>query len=141
MAFTLITVTGQWQNPDGSPLQGTVTARLDRQISNAGVIASAIPVQFTLDSTGALVGNAGSTASQLPTPPSPLPAQLVANNDPGTEPPDSTYHWVIQVGGNPSPQMAGYNSPPIEFDHILDHAAAGATVDIGSMLPDTDDLP
>jgi len=138
--FTLITVTGQWQNPDGSPLQGTVTARLDRQIANSGKIAAAIPVVFTLDSTGALVGNPGSSASQVDPPPSPLPAQLVANNDTGTEPPGSTYHWVIQVGGTPSPQMVGYNSPPIEFDHILDHAAPGATVDIGTMLPDTDDL-
>jgi hypothetical protein len=133
--FTPITVTGKWTNPDGSPLQGTVTARLDRQIANGGEIATAIPVVLTLDSTGTLVGNPDSQAAQTDPPPQPVPAIFYANDDPGTNPQGSTYHWVIQVGGTPSPQMAGYDSPPVEFDAPLPHTAPGGTVDLGSLLP------
>jgi hypothetical protein len=209
MPFTPITVTGHWEGADGSPMVGTVTVRLDRQITNDGVIASAVSTILELDSNGDLVGEptseaanpdaiqvtgnttagqeavtnvssvaglevgagvsdaggvippgatiasvgvasitlsdpanataAGVALTVAPVAPSPVPAIFYANNDPGTTPTGSTYHWVLQIGAVPSPQMVGAPSPPVEFDAILDHNAPGGTVDVGSLLPAEDD--
>lgn len=90
MAFTMVTVTGTFQTPEGGePIKGQVTATLQRTLRNGTVQALADPVIGILDGTGALKLQNGQ------------PFVLPATDDAGTTPTGVFYEWVIELGNSP----------------------------------------
>ncbi len=120
MAFTDITVTGQYNNPDGTPAEGTATFLLTPQaMSNGDVVYQPKPIVATINSSGVLKDAAGTGALVLP-----------ANNDPGTLPIGTQYLVVEQTAG----------SANREYTVTLDYALPGATVDISTLMPNANPI-
>jgi hypothetical protein len=101
MAFTYITVTGQWFDSSGNQLGGTVIATPTVPFTNGGVTISS-PV---------VVAISGGITNLV----------LAATNDPGTSP--STAQWDIEVRFNTG-AIKNLNVPisnainPISFDQL-----------------------
>lgn len=108
MAFTSITLTHQFLNPDGTPASGMVAFRLTERVTNGGVTyAPQVPVHATLDSNGHL--------SQA----------LPANNDPATAPAGSAYVVTLMLNGRSGE----------ETEVVVPYNASGGTVDLGTLFP------
>jgi hypothetical protein len=113
MAFTPITLTGTFTEPDGSAVSGTGSATLSHRIANGTTIIEPTPIALELSPTGTVVNSAGQ------------PLILEANDDPGTEPQGSFYSFVLEFG-----------SAPIDpFEAVISHLAPGATVDLSALIP------
>jgi hypothetical protein len=113
VSFTLITVTGQWERPDGSPSQGTVTARCTGAMTNGVMIIDQVPATGRLDDEGKLVDLAGD------------PFVLAATDDAGTDPKGEGYEWTLEID----------EAPVRSFYAPLSHAAPEATVDLSTLEP------
>ena len=108
MAFTLVTITGDFVKPDGTPGQGTVTATLSEQMQNGAAVIEPTPVVGVLRQAGSLVNLSG------------LAFILEANDDPATTPVGSEYVFLIEVD----------SAPVSEFSAVVPHAAAAGTIDL-----------
>jgi hypothetical protein len=116
--FTLITITGQFDGPDGQPAQGTVTAELSVGLTNGTEIVEIDPVEGCLDSNGRLVLNVESPSEDAP-------FVLAANDDVGTTPTGSHYRFLIDLD----------NAPVRSFFATVSRSAVGHTVDLTELEP------
>jgi hypothetical protein len=113
MAFTTITLTGQFYNPDGTPAHGTVTATLDTAITNSDHTIEPTPITGIINSTGQLVAVTGE------------PFTLTANNDSATLPTGTfSYFTVTTVGAAPQ-----------SFTAIIPYNAPSSTIDVSALVP------
>lgn len=108
MAFTLITITGQFEQADGTPAQGSVTATCSRALTNGALQVADSPEVGHLNSEGKLV-NAADEAFKL-----------AANDDAATEPTGTFYEFVVAVG----------NAPTRTFTAVVPHAAVEGKIDL-----------
>lgn len=109
MAFTLITITGSFERPDGSAASGSVLFTLTRPIQNGSVVIGA-PVR------GYLLEGALKTAAEGP-------LRLCANDDPATEPAGTSYLVELQI-----------DSEAVRaFYIVVPHTAVGGTVDLTAL--------
>ena len=109
MAFTSITVTHTFLNADGTGAAGNVVWTLQNRMTNSTTsIMPAQPLTSTLNSSGAL--------SQV----------LPANNDPATTPVGTMWQVTIAVNG----------CNPEQYAVIVPYNAVGGTVDLGTLLPE-----
>ncbi len=109
MAFTSVTVTHSFANPDGSGASGNAMFLLSGRMTNGSLsYMPSAPVTSAFSSAGAL--------SQA----------LPANNDPATTPTGTTWLITINVAG----------AKPETYEIVVPYNAAGGTVDLGSLLPE-----
>jgi len=113
MAFTPVTITGTFVNPDGTPANGTVTATLLTELQNGTTTLSPRPITGVLIAGGLLKLSTGA------------PMVLDANDDVGTTPTNSYYTFRITLDGAPS----------TTFSAVVSHSAPGGTVDISALVP------
>jgi len=106
---TLIAVTGTYRNPDGTSATGTVSFRLSAPFANGGVIYHQATFVATLDGSGHLSQN------------------LVANDDLITDPKGTTYTVKEAITG----------APEREYQITVPHLAVDATVDLSTLMPNT----
>jgi hypothetical protein len=112
MAFTLVTVTGMWETPEGGEAaSGTVTATLRRTMRNGTTQITPRPVLGKLDGEGRLVTQDGG------------PFRLPATDDSGTTPVGVAYEWTVELD----------NAPLQHFFAPLAHATS--PVDITTLEP------
>lgn len=111
MSLTTVTITGTFENEDGTPAQGSVTAVLSEQIQNGTLIVEPVPILGRLNAEGKLVNQAGAAFT------------LVANDDTGTEPKGSRYQFTVTLS----------NAPVRTFDAVVSHLAAGGKVDLSEL--------
>lgn len=105
MAFSTVSITHGFQNPDGSAASGTVEFTLEKRMTNGTTTVLPWSITATLSATG--------TISQA----------LVANNDSGTVPADATYRVDIRILG--ASQETYWITVPTN----------GGSVDLGTLLP------
>lgn len=87
MSFTAITITGTFENPDGSVASGTFCAKPSAVLSNGSVEQSAAPICGVLNDAGQLVAQSGQ------------PFVVNATNDSGTTPEGEYYTFTLQLDG------------------------------------------
>lgn len=110
--FTLVTVTHQFLNLDGSFASGKVVFKLSNRITNGGTsYASELPIEATLNAQGQ------------------LSVQLPANDDTATTPAGSYYLVTLMLNG------ASEASPAQPMMIVVPSTAVGGTVDLGTLLP------
>ena len=108
MAFTQVTVTHTFQNPDGTAAAGTVRFSLSERMTNGTVsVMPAEPVTATLDASGN------------------ISVALPANDDTGTAPSTAHYDVTIDITG----------ARTEEYAIVLSHTTT--PVDLGTLLPST----
>lgn len=106
MAFTAITVTHQFLNPDGSYASGTVVFSLEKRMTNGTTsVVPGVTVTATLDGTGH------------------LSASLYANTDTTTIPQDSQWRVDIRVNNED------------DGPYFITIPPTPSTQDLGPLLP------
>lgn len=108
--FTVVTITGTFERPDGEPSAGTITAQLSQPMTNGEEIVEATPILGEV------------TGGQLKAP-SGEPFTLVANDDVGTEPVNVRYRFTLELD----------NAPVRSFFATVPHTVL--TVDISELQP------
>lgn len=108
MAFTQITVTKTWTNPDGSPATGTVLFQLTQQLTDSSTGNSIDPEPITATLSGGAI-------SQV----------LVANNDPTTQPQSTKYAVTETVSSEAN---------PVYYTIIVPYNAVGHTATLQSCV-------
>jgi hypothetical protein len=109
MAFTLVEITAQFERADGSPSQGTVTARCTAAMTNGVLLIDRVPATGRLDDEGKLVDLAGDAFL------------LAATNDEGTTPTGQGYEWTLEID----------EAPIRAFDAPLPHVGNGVEPEEG----------
>lgn len=107
MAITFVPVTHTFLNGDGSPASGSVTAILDKSVTNGST--SVMPTEVTAQING-------STGA--------MSLRLAATDDPGTSPPDARWKVTLRVAGTDAVTYS-----------IQVPAADASGVDLGVLLP------
>lgn len=107
MSFTSITVSGTFQNEDGTAAAGTLQFQLSAPMVNADLVIEPVPVTVTLNSQGKF---------SLP---------LKANDDPTTTPQGTTYTVIERIT----------SSSNREYSIVVPHTAPGAAVDLSTLMP------
>jgi hypothetical protein len=109
VSFTTITVTHTFLNADGTGAAGNIVWTLQNRMTNGTTsIMPAQPLTSSLDSSGNL--------SQA----------LPANNDPATTPIGTMWQVTISING----------CSPEQYAVVVPYNAAAGTVDLGSLLPE-----
>jgi hypothetical protein len=96
MAFTLVTITGEFANPDGSPATGLFTATLSASLWNAG--EQLAPVTITGIVANGLIEGTNQEAFMIE-----------ATDDIGTTPPDVYYSFRLSLDG--ASTVSEFNAP------------------------------
>lgn len=96
MSFTAITITGTFENPDGSLSSGTFCATPSASLTNGSANATAAPVCGVLNDSGAIVAQSGQ------------PFVINATNDAGTLPEGEYYTFTLQLDGQ---DLIEFNAP------------------------------
>lgn len=108
MAFSTVTITHQFTNPDATPASGSVVFSLSKRMTNGTQsIMPGVTVTSALNGSGQL--------SQV----------LYANDDPGTVPGDAQWRVDIRIGS--------VDDGP----YFITVPTAGGSVDLGGLLPQT----
>lgn len=107
MTATVITVTGQFQNQDGTAAAGTLQFQLTAPISNGGVTVYPVPISVTLNGSGT------------------FSVPLPANDDTATTPAGSMYTVIERITSTSNR----------EYTIVVPHAASGGTVTLASLMP------
>lgn len=107
MAATIVTVTGTYQNEDGTAAAGTIQFQLTEPITNAGTTVWPVPTTVTLNSSGA------------------FSVPLPANDDAGTIPDGSQYVVIERVT----------SASNREYTVTVPSAAPGGTCTLASLMP------
>lgn len=97
MSFTPVTITGQWQEADGSPSSGVLYATPSTVLTNDGEEQSADPIRGVLDETGSLVTWSGD------------PFIINATEDADTLPAEAFYTFTLKL----------YGQDMVEFNAIV----------------------
>lgn len=107
MGATVVTVTGQFQNEDGTAASGTVQFQLTGPISNSGITTWPVPLTVTLNGSGA------------------FSVPLVANDDTATSPQGSGYTVIERVTSTSNR----------EYNITVPSSAPGGTCTLASLMP------
>lgn len=105
MSFTAVTISGQFNNPDGTPASGTFCATPSAMLSNTGVEQADSPICGVLSDTGALVAQSGAAFI------------IKSTEDSGTLPVGEYYTFTLSIDGQ---SIIEFNAPlpvttPITF--------------------------
>lgn len=113
MSFTQVTITGQFQNPDGSAASGTFSATPSSQMTNGDVVLSKEGIAGTLDDEGNIIAQSGE------------PFTVAANDDEGTTPEGSYYSFVLALDGQAivgfDAQVSQANGATVTFSQLQDN--------------------
>lgn len=107
MAFTVVTLTGTFQNADGTPADGTVQFQLTQPMANGDVIIETTPLAVILNASGG------------------FSVPLRANDDTATLPVGTQYVVIERVTSTSNR----------EYAITIPHAAVGGTVDLSTLMP------
>ncbi len=107
MAATSVTVTGTFQNEDGTAAAGTLQFQLSAPIANSGIVTEPVPLTVTLNSSGS------------------FSVPLKANNDPATVPEGTSYTVLERVTSTSNR----------EYSVVVPYNAPGGTVDLSTLMP------
>lgn len=109
MAATVVTVTGQFDNEDGTAAAGTIQFQLSAPITNGGVTTYPVPVTVTLNASGA------------------FSVPLPANDDAGTLPAGTTYTVIERIT----------SASNREYTIVVPAATPGGACTLASLTPGT----